>query len=234
VTDQDPLIHQLSQVSHFKRLPLKDVAVIVSAGRVHHTPAGGMIFLESQPSAGLWVLLSGLVHLIKTGPQGQEAILAVIQPVIMFNEVAALDGGSNPAGARAVEDCLLWNVAYERFQQLLENYPIIGLGLLKVLARRNRALVDQYEDLSFKTVLSRAAKLLLELSREGREPVDRRKYPNTRLAARLATAPEVFSRALKIFKQDGLIVVTTGTIGVAKPELLRICAQGLAERHSGV
>jgi len=193
---------------------------------------GEMIFHEGEASAGLWVLLNGLVHLIKTGPQGQEAIMAIIQPVIMFNEVAALDGEPNPAGARAVEDCLLWNVSYDRFQILLENYPIIGLGLLKVLASRNRALVGQYEDLSFKTVLNRAAKLLLELSREGNQPIDRVKFPNTRLAARLATAPEVFSRALKVFKQEGVLEMTSGSITVANPDLLRICAQGLAERHA--
>ncbi len=226
--DKDSLIQQLRQVSHFKQLPLKDIAVIVSAGQVKRFISGEMIFHEDQSSAGLFVLLSGLVHLIKLGPQGQEYIMAVIRPVIMFNEVAALDGEVNPVGARSVDSSTVWNVSFDRFQTLLERYPVIGLGLLKVLARRNRALVIQYEDMSFKTVMSRIAKQLLELSRDGAESIDRRQFPNTRLAALVATAPEVFSRVLKVFKKDNLICVTSLSIGVEKPELLEICSQGLS------
>jgi CRP-like cAMP-binding protein len=50
-----------------------------------------VLFEESQPGAGLFVLLSGRVHLGKTGPSGQHVILTTIEPVIMFNEVAGLD-----------------------------------------------------------------------------------------------------------------------------------------------
>ena len=54
--------------------------------------------------AGMFVLLAGQVHLRKLGPQGQESILAVIEPVIMFNEVAVLDGGPNLTTAVAAQD----------------------------------------------------------------------------------------------------------------------------------
>ena len=156
----------------------------------------------------MFVLLAGQVHLRKLGPQGQESILAVIEPVIMFNEVAVLDGGANLTSAVAAQDCTVWQIGCDSFQALLARYPMIGLGLLRVLARRNRFLVSQVEDLSFRTVQARAAKLLLDLSDTGAQPIDRRKHPNHELAARIATGPEAFSRALNAFKRTGCLTCT--------------------------
>ena len=107
---------------------------------------------KARRARGMFVLLTGQVHLRKLGPQGQESILAVIEPVIMFNEVAVLDGGANLTTAVAAHDCTVWQIRCDSFQALLARYPMIGLGLLRVLARRNRFLVSQVEDLSFRTV----------------------------------------------------------------------------------
>ena len=202
-------------MEHFRPLSVTDIRAIIVAGRVRQFAAGDVIFGESAPCAGMFVLLSGRVHLRKLGPQGQESILAVIEPVIMFNEVAVLDGGPNLATAVAVQECQIWQIGCDAFQALLGRYPLIGLGLLRVLARRNRTLVSQYEDLSFRTVQARAAKLLLDLSNRGQQPVDRRRYPNHELAARIATGPEAFSRALNAFRRTGCITSTRTTISSA-------------------
>ena len=214
MSDFPDLIAQLQQVEHFKRLPEADARAIVTAGRVRRFAAGETIFAEGAPCAGMFVLLTGQVHLRKLGPQGQESILAVIEPVIMFNEVAVLDGGPNLTTAAAAQDCMVWQIGCDSFQALLARYPMIGLGLLRVLARRNRFLVSQVEDLSFRTVQARAAKLLLDLSDCGAHPIDRRKHPNHELAARIATVPEAFSRALNTFKRTGCITSTRSAIAV--------------------
>ena len=212
--DFPDLIAQLQHVEHFKRLPEVDVRTIVTAGRVRRFAASETLFMEGEPCAGMLVLLDGRVHLRKLGPQGQESILAVIEPVIMFNEVAVLDGGPNLTTAVAAQDCTVWQIGCEGFQALLARYPMIGLGLLRVLASRNRHLVSQYEDLSFRTVQARAAKLLLDLSGGGALPIDRRKYPNHEMAARIATVPEAFSRALNVFKRNGCLTCTRVAITV--------------------
>lgn len=227
--DFSDLAPQLQRVEHFKRLPESDVRTIVTAGRLRRFSAGEIVFGEGEPCAGMFVLLEGRVHLRKLGPQGQESILAVIEPVIMFNEVAVLDGGANLATAVAAEDCVMWQVGCDRFQELLQRYPMIGLGLLRVLARRNRFLVGQYEDLSFRTVQARTAKLLLDLSDNGQQPIDRRQYPNHELAARIATVPEAFSRALKYLKHNGCITCTRTVITVCCIPDLAILAERSGE-----
>jgi CRP/FNR family transcriptional regulator len=219
------LARSLGSVRHFQNLPAPDLEAIVSAGRVRRVPEGTAIFHEGGATAGLYVLLAGRVHLYKTGPQGQQVILAVVRPVIMFNEVAALDGGPNPVTAVTVEDSTVWHVSAEALHDLLLRYPQISRGMASMLATRNRFLVAQVEDLSFRTVLARTAKLLLDISDFGRVPIDRHTHPNVELAARIATVPEAFSRSLNVFRKNGCIETTRDAIAVAEPEMLAEAAE---------
>ena len=219
------LVKQLGTVRHFSKLPESAREAIVAAGRVKRFTAGSTIFMEGEPCAGMFVLLSGQVHLCKLGKQGQIQIMTVIRPVIMFNEVAVLDGGPNPVTAIAIQACVTWNIDCSAFHELMSRYPEVGLGLLPVLAARNRILISQYEDLSFRSVLARTAKLLLDLSHYGREAINRREHSINEMAARIATVPEAFSRSLRTLKRDGLIITTRTSITVLLPEALARAAQ---------
>jgi CRP-like cAMP-binding protein len=173
----------------------------------------------------MFVLFSGHVHLLKLGPQGQQSIVAEIEPVIMFNEVTVLDGEANLTTAIAVQECVTWNISHADFQALVQRYPMIGLGLLRVLAARTRNLMAQYEDLSFRSILARTAKPLLDLSARGTRPIQRKEYPNADLAAHISTVPEALSRSLQVFRKNGDITCTRATITVNQPETLEKFAQ---------
>ena len=164
------LIDRMSRLEHFSKLSQADLAAIIDIGRVRKVDEGEWIFGEGEPCAGLYVLLSGQVHLHKVGPEGQEHIMVVLKPVTMFNEVAVLDGGVNPATAIAARESVVWRADREEFLGLIDQYPAVGIGMLPILARRNRELVTKFEDLSFRTVRARTAKLLLELSRLANVP----------------------------------------------------------------
>ncbi|MBN2392482.1 MAG: Crp/Fnr family transcriptional regulator [Anaerolineae bacterium] len=218
--DLDSLADLLKRVKHFKSLDVADRRAIIALGEVLHFPAEATIFTEGAPCAGMFVLLKGQVQLRKFGPQGQEHILAVINPVIMFNEVPVLDGGPNVATAVASQESVTWRIPCEAFHTLLRRYPPMGIGLLRVMATRNRFLISQYEDLSFRSVVARTAKLLLDLSGDGQNPIDRRANPNVELAARVATGPEPFSRSLGMLRRSGYIQCTRRIIRVLYPAAL--------------
>lgn len=219
------LIKQLAKVRHFRVLPLSAIQEIVTSGKVQTFSAGEIIYNEGWPSAGLFVLLRGRVHLLKNCFSGQESIISVINPVIMFNEVAALDGEDNPVSAIAFQKCITWNIERDPFQGLMERYPILGTSLLQVLARRNRKLIAMYEDLVSRPVKARTAKLLLDLSSFGEEPIDRIVYSNQFLAASVSTVPEAISRSIKILRDSGLIECSRTYITVNCPDELAEIAQ---------
>jgi CRP/FNR family transcriptional regulator len=221
----EQLIASIRTVRHFKKLSLKDLHTIVTAGTIRRFKAGARIFTEGEPCAGMFVLIKGHVHLCKLGPQGQANIIAIIEPVIMFNEITVLDGGPNPATAVAVEDCLTWQIGHEAFQSLLEHIPQVGLSLLRVLAKRNREMLAQYEDLSFRSVVARTSKLLMDLSDCGRHPIDRHTCSIEEMASRIATVPEAISRSLNVIKSTGAIRVNRTEITIDSVDKLTELAQ---------
>jgi CRP/FNR family transcriptional regulator len=225
MSDIQELAQRLGKVQHFRSLPAAELEKIILAGQVCRYRRDEVIFVEGDASAGLFVLLAGRVQLCKLSQQGQIAILAVFEPVIMFNEVAALDGGPNPVTAITQEDAVTWHLSSDHLEKILMDHPQLGVGLLRVMAARNRYLVGQFEDLSFRSVLARTAKLLLELSGNGTQLVDRRRHPNHQLAARIATVPEAFSRSLRVFRTDGYIALLDKSIQVLDAARLREAAQ---------
>ena len=149
----------LSSVSFFKNLGPSDLVRIINSGQLKRYKKDKYIYDKDDPSVGMYVLFTGKVHLCNYGCDGQSQIFSTIEPVTMFNEVTAIDGGPNPATAMAVKDCLTWNIGYEDFENLVRKYPdpVLGLAMMRVLAGRTRELIDLCGDLTFKTVVSRCA-----------------------------------------------------------------------------
>jgi len=217
----------LGRVWHFRHLNLGDLRLIISAGQMRRFKAGSIIFQETEPSAGMFVLFSGKVHLYKLSPNGQEQIISIIQPVIMFNELTAIDDGPNPYTAIAIEDCNTWNISHGAFLDLVDRYPdpSIGLGLLRILSARTRLLINRCEDLSFRPVRARTAKLLLDLSAGGTKVINREEHPIKDLSASIATVPEAISRSLSNLKEAGLLEVTRAQIKILDIHTLAEIAQ---------
>lgn len=210
----DSLTQRLGKVSHFKDLPPNAILQIVKSGKVEFYSKDKKIFFESDPCAGLFVLFRGRVNLCKISLQGQESIITVINPVIMFNEVSVLDGGPNPLTAIADLDSVVWRVDCKSFQQLTKHYPIMALSLLPVLAARNRLMLSYCEDVSFLSVKGRTAKTLLDLSRNGQIEIDRQVYNNQILSAMVTTVPEPLCRALRDLRHINAIKCTRSFISV--------------------
>lgn len=208
------LITRLANVPHFKGLPLTAITDIVFAGQIRHFKAGSVLFHEGEECAGLFVIFKGHLHLYKMGIQGQESLITSIKPVIMFNEVPVLDGGSNTVTAKAVQDCVTWCISCEQFHRLMKKYPELGTGLLMTMAKRNRLLFNRYEDLFSRPVIARVAKVIIFLSDDGKISINRYQYDNQKFAALATTVPEAISRSIKTIKNEGAIEVSRGEIKV--------------------
>lgn len=220
----ETLFERIRSVAFFSNLTEDELRKIVTSGQIEKFKGGQVLYCQDEPCAGMFVLIHGRVNLCKIGPQGQQFTLSVIDPVIMFNEIAILDGGPNPATAIASQDCAVWRIQIGAFQSLVKSIPQVGLSLLSVLAKRNRRLIEHYEDLSFRSVHARVAKLLLDLSGKGEKIIDRREYTLVEMASRIATVPEAVSRSLQKFKTEGIITTTRSNINVTRPEMLAMVA----------
>jgi len=175
-------------------------------------PAGQIVLLEGAASSVLYVVQSGRVKLFKTSPRGREQVLRLLRPGEMFNEVAVFDEGPNPASAQAIEDCRLFLLRRRDLLRFMAERPGIALAVTRSFAGRLREALELVEDLAFRGVSSRLAKVLLDDQTEAgtRAPW----LTQELLAAMAGSRREVVGRALKTLRQDGIIRLERGRIHV--------------------
>lgn len=179
-----------------------------------------ILFLEGEPCRGLYVVKSGRVRIFKSSLEGREQVLLIAKPGESFNDVPVFDGGPNPASASALEPSEVYLIPKGILLSLIVDCPA-ALAILKVFAARLRHLTSVVEDLSFRSVVNRMARLLLELAvvKEGTAPVPR--LTQDEMAARVGSVRDVIGRALKGFEAEGAIRMEGHRIYVIDPGKLK-------------
>ena len=131
---------------------------------------GEIVLLEGEPADGLYFVVSGVVKVFKTSAEGKEQILYIVRPGESFNDVPIFDGGLNPASAQAMGPVSLYGIRKSNVETILRDHQQVALNVIGVLADKLRHLVSLVEDLSFKHVIGRVAKILLEQAGDGKGP----------------------------------------------------------------
>jgi CRP/FNR family transcriptional regulator, dissimilatory nitrate respiration regulator len=195
---------------------LEQLAVQAQA---RHFEPGEMILAEAEASGGLWLIEAGSVKIFKLTPDGREHVLYLLGPGDTFNDVAALDGGHNPANAGATSRVQAWVIPAARLQATVASDHTLALAVIARLARRVRLQVDQIEDLALRSVSGRLARFILEQA--DNLALAAPAVTRALIAAHLATTPESVSRALRVLEQSGAIRFDRHRILITKPDLLR-------------
>jgi len=184
---------------------------------------GEVILLEGEPAEALFLVVSGVVKVFKTSVEGKEQILSIVRPGESFNGVPIFDDGPNPASAQAMGPVVLCGIRKDELKTILQNHPQVALNTIRVLADRIRQLVSLVEDLSFKHVIGRVVKILLEHAGNGAAPGQR--LTQQEMAAMAGTAREVVSRSLKALEEEGAIRLERHRIVITNKEALKEMAE---------
>jgi CRP-like cAMP-binding protein len=209
----------LKRISYFSGVALADLESIKKLVFERSADRAEMVVLEGEPAANLYFVASGAVRVFKTSAEGKEQILSIVRPEESFNDVPIFDGGPNPASARAMGPVLLYGIKGNDMEAILRNHPQVALNVTKVLAKRVRQLVSLVEDLSFRHVISRVAKILLE--QISRETSHGPRLTQQEMAAMAGTAREVVGRSLKALEEQGAIRLDGHRIVITDKEALQ-------------
>jgi CRP-like cAMP-binding protein len=193
----------------FDDLATEDLAALGGAMFQRQYPAGQIVLLEGAASSVLYVVQAGRLKLFKTSPRGREQVLRLLRPGDMFNEVAVFDEGPNPASAQSIEDCTLYQQRRRDLKRYVAERPGVALAITRTFAKRLREALALVEDLAFRDVTSRLAKILLE-DQDGGVP----RITQELLAAMAGSRREVVGRALKALSQENAIRLERGRIHV--------------------
>lgn len=180
---------------------------------------GEMVVLDGEPARALYFVVSGAVKIFKTSLDGKEQILDIMRPGQSFNDVPVFDNGLTPVSVQAMSPVLLYELDKNSIDTIIHKYPRVASNVINVLAKRVRNLVTLVEDLSFRTVLGRVAKILLDNAADGKSPGPR--LTQQEMAAMAGTAREVVGRSLKTLEEEGTIKLDRHRIVITNRDNLR-------------
>lgn len=215
-----PFIDFLKSVPYFDGLDSEEIERIGQSLRQISFTKGEVVLLEGEPCPGLYVVKSGRVRIFKSSPEGREQVLLIAQAGDSFNDVPVFDGGPNPASASALDSSVVYLIPKETLISLIAGCPT-ALAIIKLFAARLRHLTSMVEDLSFRRVVSRLAKLLLDLAvlEEGTAPITR--LTQDEMAAMVGSVRDVIGRVLRDLEKTGAIKIESHRILVLDPAKLR-------------
>jgi CRP/FNR family transcriptional regulator len=219
---------ELRKASLFAPLSEDDMARVAAVTVERRYERGDIIILEGDRGGALYFVRSGLVKVFKSSPGGKEQVLRLIEAGRTFNDVPALDAGPNPASAAALEPSIVYATGGAELRRLIAERPGVALATVQALAGALRHLVALVEDLSFRHVTARVAKILIEqdasVSASGASGKATHRLTQQEMAAMAGTAREMVGRALKELEATGAIRIQRGRITVVNHERLAMFA----------
>ncbi|MBN1692405.1 MAG: Crp/Fnr family transcriptional regulator [Dehalococcoidales bacterium] len=179
---------------------------------------GDTLVFEGAPAEVLYFVVAGVVKVFKTSADGKEQILHVIRPGDSFNDVPVL-GGINLVSAAAMSAAVLNGIKKKDLEALSKEYPRIALNVINVLSQRVQEMIELVEDLSFRNVSGRVAKILLE--HIGTGGGENPRLTQQEIAAMIGTAREMVGRSFRTLEEEGAIKIERNLIVITDKAALR-------------
>ncbi len=180
---------------------------------------GELLLTEGGQADVLYFVVEGVVKVFKTSADGKEQILRIIRPGESFNDVPVLNGGVSLVSAGAMGPVVLYAIKKSDLEGIMREHPQVAFNVIKVISRRVVELISLVEDLSFRHVTGRVAKMLLEYA--GDKTGDRPRLTQQEMAAMIGTAREMVGRSLKSLEGDGAIRMEHNRIIITDRKALR-------------
>lgn len=209
----------LRKIPYFEGLSSKELEYIGKNINERYFERGSMIIMDGTQASALYFIISGVVKIFKISLDGKEQIFRILRPGDSFNEVPVFDNGVTPVSAEAMTPVTLYEIDKDVLNNLIDRYPLVAKNIIKIMAERVRHLVSLVEDLSFKTVVGRVAKILYETASNGKN--SGHKLTQQQMAAIAGTAREVVGRSLKSMEDEGIISVDRNRIIIKNKEALK-------------
>jgi CRP-like cAMP-binding protein len=204
-------------------------AELIGLGELAHRRAyrkGEYIFHQGDAGDALYVLMDGRVKVVFTSEEGEEMILATLQPPDVFGELALIDGGPRSASIQTLEPTTALTLTRATLLDLVSREPRVNEVLLRSLGTLVRRMITQASDLVFLDLHGRVAKLLLRLiddsDAQASEPLSLDLgMTQSDLAAMVGGSRQSVNQILHYFERRGYLRLDGQTLTVKDLDALR-------------
>ena len=206
-------------------------AALASVGAARTFSAGTHLLRERDRTTFVILLLSGWCVVATDTNRGSRLILALRGPGEIVGDLAAVDRGPRSATVTALGPVEGAVIPGERFRGFLAAKPNAAAVAMQQLASRLRSSDEERRSLVAASVLQRTAARLTELAVRAGTPVADGvlidlPLPQHDLAAYVGSTREAVAKALRLLRENGVVVTTPKRLVVRRPEPLRLLADG--------
>ncbi len=204
----------------------------ISLRRTYMT--GDVVYRRGDVNRDMFGVVTGVVRMMFTSPDGRELIAGLYTPGTWFGEVSVFDHGPRPTDAVVMQDAELLIAPAARVSELLDSNPLLYRELARVVCGKLRVAFDFVED-TFMPMAVRVARRLLDLCETHGVPVTEGLMIDLRLsqvdlAQMLGLARQSINREVKALEAAGLIGQMGGRIFVRnQPGLQRWLEDQIAQ-----
>ncbi len=144
-------VEKLKNVWLFQDLTDSELLKLAELGVIKEFKGGEYVIREGEEAKALYVILSGMIKVIKELPDGTRRELSSMTEGDFFGELGLLDGEPRPASVMAVTP--LQVVAFYRkdFLNFMQKHPMIAAKILfriaQVIGKRLRKANEQIRDI---------------------------------------------------------------------------------------
>ena len=192
-------------------------------------PRGALLFLEGQPSRGVFVLCTGRAKLSTTSADGKTIILRIAEPGEVLGLTSVIAGTPYEATLETLEPTQANFISQADFIHFVDQHSEVGMKVAHQLTHNCKCAYDEIRSLGLSnSVPEKIAKLLLRWSarplaipqKKSSEIAIRVTLTQEEIAQFVGTTRETVSRVLGDFKKKGWLRIRGATWFIANKAAL--------------
>jgi CRP/FNR family cyclic AMP-dependent transcriptional regulator len=213
----------LSAIEVFQDLTRTEMEEMDRATTMNTCREGKLFYIPGDTGEVLFLLKKGRVQLYRLSPEGKKLIVATLGPGAIFGEMSLVGQGMHNTFAEATEECLLCVMSRADVERLILSKPKVALRFIEAIGRRLTTAEARLAEMTFKSIPSRLASLLLRLAEDSGPVIDG--YTHQDLGEMLGTYRETTTQTLNEFKSAGMIEIGRKRIEIKDVEGLQEIAK---------
>ena len=209
------MIEKLKQTPIFENLTIEEYDKLSSISTIKNYQKDNIIFYRGDKPKYLYLLLDGSVKIYTHNNKGNEVILKMLDETSLIAELASLEDINYPANCMAQKDSTLLAIKFDKFKEIFLNDAKFLLMFIKSLTKKIMYLESVIES---NVKLDAKAKITKYIYENEEEFI---KTSNAKIARGLNITPETFSRIIKKFKDEGILVNESNKFSITNKDSLK-------------
>ncbi len=131
---------RLRQVPIFREMTYGQLERLASRLEIQSLGPGEVVYEEGDSSQYLYILIRGVIRVVKAYGEPTERELALLKPGDFFGEMGIFEGKSHAATLIAREPACVFLLSAETFKYLITQHPSIAFEIGRELSARLRRM----------------------------------------------------------------------------------------------